>query len=1453
MSVTPPSPGDRGGDAALRIELEQQLTEAMESRRALQALLDEQKSTDAALRASEALLNTSGEIARTGAWELDAATPAVRWTDQVYAIHEVPVGEVVVLAKAIDFYHPEDRPKVAAAVQAGLERGESYDLEVRLITAKGRLLWVRASGRAVREGGRVVRLSGTFQDITERRLAYERLDQLIATIDGVVWEADVATFAFTFVSEQAERIFGYPLAEWTANPNFWVSHLHPEDRDQSATYCMTETMAGRNHGFEYRMFRADGRLIWVHDLVSVVTEGGRPKSMRGLLLDITARKTAELAVKESETRYRSLFNLAPDPIMLLSTETGEAGRILDANDLAASIHGYTREELLTMTVADLDTVDAAKHAPERIARLRAGERLIFEVDHRRKDGTVFPTEVTASCVEFAGRICILAFNRDITERKRAAAALRDAETRWQFALEAAQDGVWDWNIETGEVFFSARWKSMLGFAEHEVGASLEEFARLAHPEDVQRFTPNLNEHLAGRSAMHATELRMRCKDGSWKWVQARGKVIERAADGTPRRMIGTHTDIDEIKRREENERVLVRRLDLALAAGRFGTFELDLKTGRALWDERAFEIVGLKPRAEGPSIEEIDALVVPEDRARRREIVEAARMGIDTPVWEFRLRTPAGEVRTIVRRAIVRRAEDGTGLTKTGVLEDVTAQRAAELKRRADLDRHNTIFNSAGSGLILQQADGAIIEANPAAERILGVTREQMLGRDSMDPRRRLVDADGEPIDASQAPGMVTLRTGRPVRNHTMGVHWPDGTLVWLSVNTEPILDTAGRVAQVAVSFTDVTAERRADERARIALRASRVGAWRHNPRTKVSEWDARMFEIYGWKGAPPDHAAFLAMVLEADRPLIENDWGRVMSGPADFEYVFRIKRPDGAVRSIRAVGTVQRDATGAAEWITGINEDVTEAHERTVALGDLNERLQLALRASGFGIWEFYLKDNRLEWDERLFAIYGLSRQELGGSIDVFRSCVLPDDRAAMDLAFAGLMEGRAVESLEFRIRRRSDGAERVIEANGYLLRDEAGAPVRLVGMNRDITKQKETEAKHRQVEEQLFQSQKLETLGTLAGGIAHDFNNLLTGMLGFSELSQDALPPDHQARRYLDHVIGGGLRARDLVKRLLLFARRGPEPKREPVQLEQLVTETLPLLSATLPAAISIQSESVTGAGRVMGDAGQLQQALMNLVVNAAHAIGSRPGLITLRVRPTELGGAEKAPGGPGPYACLEVTDTGCGMDEATQARIFDPFFTTKKQGEGSGLGLSIVHGIVREHRGLIRVRSAPGQGTTFEIVLPVTHEAPVVVAPPPAGGRELEGTGRRVLVVDDEESVRLLTRALLLRAGFRVEVHANAESAARMFAAAPADFAIVLTDLSMPGRSGAELIRELRALRPELPAVLMSGDHDPYIRTAGPEAKDVILLSKPFSTGGLFAALRRGLDTGLARHSE
>ncbi|HEY1875020.1 MAG TPA: ATP-binding protein [Steroidobacteraceae bacterium] len=393
----------------------------------------------------------------------------------------------------------------------------------------------------------------------------------------------------------------------------------------------------------------------------------------------------------------------------------------------------------------------------------------------------------------------------------------------------------------------------------------------------------------------------------------------------------------------------------------------------------------------------------------------------------------------------------------------------------------------------------------------------------------------------------------------------------------------------------------------------------------------------------------------------------------------------------------------------------------------------------------------------------------------------------------------------------------------------------------------------RHERVTARLHQSQKLEALGTLAGGIAHDFNNVLGAVLGYAELAGQHSGPGSLQRRYVDNIVVAANRARDLVARILAFSRPGVGSAR-PVSLQKILTEVQSLTCAALPPAVSVEMSAPSAPLVVAGDAAQLHQMLANLVTNAVQAVGSG-GQVRVRALATEVSVARDCTVGrlqPGRYACVEVSDTGAGMSAAQVERIFEPFFTTKPVGAGTGLGLSLVHGIVLDHAAALEVNSQPGAGTTFAVYLPLTEAEPAQEPAPLAAPR---GNGETVLVVDDEESLVRLTEEVLASLGYEPVGCVGAVEALRVFRAAPQRFDALLTDAIMPEMSGLELLAELRRVRPELPAILVSGYGGPDLNAAASAAGARAVLMKPLGTADLaqsLAELLAGARTAPAAHA-
>jgi signal transduction histidine kinase len=348
---------------------------------------------------------------------------------------------------------------------------------------------------------------------------------------------------------------------------------------------------------------------------------------------------------------------------------------------------------------------------------------------------------------------------------------------------------------------------------------------------------------------------------------------------------------------------------------------------------------------------------------------------------------------------------------------------------------------------------------------------------------------------------------------------------------------------------------------------------------------------------------------------------------------------------------------------------------------------------------------------------------------------------------------------------------------------------------------------SERKKVEEQLRQTQKMEAIGTLAGGIAHDFNNILAAIGGYTELAQMKLQGNPEVREYLGAALKASRRAADLVRQILTFSRQQPL-QRQTIQLQPLVAETVKLLRATIPSTIDFDMSLALDAPNVLADTTQVHQVLMNLGTNAWHAMKDQAGRLQVKLERYAVDAAIAATQPrlrPGVYARVSVSDTGPGMDSATLRRIFEPFFTTKPPGEGTGLGLAVVQGIMDTHDGAITVYSQPGEGTIFHLYFPA-HAGEVTA--PPAEAPLSPGQGEQILFVDDEEMLLQLGQQMLTELGYQVEVATRPAAALALVQADPSRFALVLTDLTMPGMTGLQFAEQLLKIRPGLPIVLTTG---------------------------------------------
>jgi PAS domain S-box-containing protein len=878
------------------------------------------------------------------------------------------------------------------------------------------------------------------------------------------------------------------------------------------------------------------------------------------------------------------------------------------------------------------------------------------------------------------------------------------------------------------------------------------------------------------------------------------------------------------------------------------------------------------------------------------------------------------------------------------------------------------------NGVIIANSEGNVLWANPVWERLSGWNQARSAG---VRLDKLLGGIWGS---AAEACSREILQSGQPGSIEVSGPS-PDGRIRWLRITFQPVYDEGQSLTNVIAILDDFTAYREADQRLQsandrlqFALRSSGYGIWEtHFPDNRL-DWDEHMFEIYGI--SPEDFGGriedWIRLIHPDDVESMTTHRQQVIDGAAkNFDIDFRVIRPDGSVRFVEAHGFLARDEAGKPLRLVGLNRDITGEMEMRETLRVAEERLGLALLATNEGVWDWNVATGKIYRDQRWGELFGWDSRSLGEFAD-WADRVHPEDLPAAQAALDAHLQGRSpVYVSEHRWRTRSGQWIWTLDRGKVVSRDKESRALRMVGTQgditarkkleerlrhseeislqvsrlaqigawewsldsrtlnwapelyrmcevelgytptldsmqeffpaehrdafvraidqatrggrafdlrtplvtlrgrrlwvrvigraefkedravrlfgavQDITAQEEAEQSQRKLETQLFQVQKMETLGTLAGGIAHDFNNLLTGIMGYQDLSLDTLAEGHPSRECLSEARNACLRARELVDQILTFSRQSDGGERVPVDMSFVIEEARRFLRATVPATIQIEV-SVGQNSRVLADPTQLHQVLLNLGTNAAHAMRANGGVLKLSVATVVLNSAQAAAHGNLPaatYLRLSVSDSGHGMDLETQKRIFDPFFTTKDVGEGTGLGLSVVHGIMRAHGGTIEVTSAPGQGTTFDLYFPIAEgeaEEPTVQQAPLPLGR-----GEVICVVDDEQIVAHVTRLSLERFGYRTMVFTSSEQCLQALRAEPGSCAVLLSDQTMPGLTGLELSARVRTFSPNLPIVIMSGYFSKISPRSLEDIGNINLLAKPFTMHELSRVIHRALN--------
>jgi PAS domain S-box-containing protein len=1039
-----------------------------------------------------------------------------------------------------------------------------------------------------------------------------------------------------------------------------IRRFHTDPTQPTAFVDALRTRNSLRH-FDCQVQKTSGEMIWLSINARLTTEEeandeqARPV-IDGFALDITQRKRAEAALRESEQRHRSYLDSTPDGVFAADLQ----GRYLQVNPSACRITGYTEEELLTLSVADLHfsedrpvierhfqtTLDHGSFAGELRFRTKNNDRrwmaltAIKQNDHR-----------------------VVGFCHDITERKQAEQALQESETNFRNFFTSMTDMVLVADLDGRLLTANHALYQTLGYHSEELtGLRIAEL----YPPDVE---PEVAMHLAALAEHRSIDCRL----------PLRTKTSEPVPVST-RAWLGTWNGVDciyavcrDLRAEEELEQRFERlfRHNPALMALSDPATHHFLDVNDTWLQTTGYD----RDEVIGRNVDDLRLFVHPEQQTRAAQ--QLLRQEQITNI-EMQIRCRDGSVRHgLFSGEVVRNRGQRFLLT---VMIDITKRKQAEERLRITLEQVQSILSSLHPGLLLVSGEGRVTFVNTAFCTMFDLEEQP----------QQLIGCSSEMLVAK-------------------------------------VCALAADPANTLNRIRDIVCRRQPLQSKQIEIAGNRT----------------YLFD-------------FIPINTENDR--VDRLWSFT---------------------------------------------DISEQKQTEKALRESQDRLESIFRVApaGFGhIRERVL----LEVNSRVCEMTGHSEEELVG-----RNARLLYPTQA-DYAYVGeemyrQIEEKGIGVVETRWQHRDGRVLEIFMASTPL--DPGDLKKGVIFTALDITDRKRAEEENRQLHAQLTQVQKMEAIGTLAGGIAHDFNNILGAVIGYAELARESVTSGTHLARDLDQILKAGNRAKDLVKQILAFSRQA---ETEPITLypAPIVKEVIKMLRPSLPTTISIAQTIEAKAGPVHIDPTQLHQMLMNLCTNAYHAMEANGGTLTISLDERQLDSGtlpDQPQLRPGRYVHLAVGDTGCGIAPEIRKRIFDPFFTTKETGKGTGMGLSILHGIVNSQNGCITLDSVLGKGTTFHIYLPVCEQVPTTmgtqVEPLPTGHEH-------ILLIDDEEILTTMTREILERLGYRVTVRTSSLEALTTFQNQPTQFDLVITDQTMPGMTGLDLARRMMQIRADIPIILCTG---------------------------------------------
>ncbi len=1036
--------------------------------------------------------------------------------------------------------------------------------------------------------------------------------------------------------------------------------------------------------------------------------------------------------------------------------------------------------------------------------------------------------------EFGNPVEIIGYWIDITERKRAESALKESEDRYRHLVEGSPAIVWSFSDKHGTLFVSSRVKSILGYSADFLYKNPWLWNKSIHPDDQSSVAQSIKDFTKGKDL--SGEYRIKDSSGNWRWFHDRsiGKRIE----GEATIIEGISIDITERKQAEEALRESEKKYRAVVEISPDG-IAIASKGVHVFVNQSLARIFGLSNPSDMLGKPVLDYIHSDYQEIVRKRIETVIKGGALSPLSEEKMIRPDGRI--IQTEVAVAPLEYQGEPATLAIIRDITERKQAEEKLRESEERFRLAFENANTGMCLVDLDGNLTRVNNRMCEIFGYTKQEL--------ERMTVNDIAHPEDIDKSPAFIHKTLRGEVERSTFEKRYfhKQGHVVTCQVSSSLVRDAAGTPLYFISHLHDITdrkqaeeALRESEERYRTILEDIEEGYFEVDLAGRSTFINDSLCKIYGYPREEflgTDNRRFTdkenaKRVYEAFNQVYRTgEPGRIF----DYEII----RKDGTKRQVEVFPSLRRDSSGKPIGFRGITRDVTERKQAEEALQKEREISLSILENAPYGVALIDKGGQYIYTNPEFTNITGYMLQDVPTGKDWFQKA-FPDsnDRRKMLKLWKEDRSKGDMINREFNICCK-DGKICQVDFRSTFLKDG-----RAVIVFRDITERKRAEEEMKSLQEQLRQSQKMEAIGRLAGGIAHDFNNLLTVIKGYSQLSLVELKENTPLRGNIEHIHTATDRAADLVRQLLAFSRR-QILEMKVWDLNTILTNLKNMLRRLIGEDIELTTILAEDLGRVKTDLGWIEQAIMNLVVNARDAMpsGGKLTIETGNVILDEAHVSHRVGVKPGHFVMLSVSDTGVGMTPEVRERLFEPFFSTKEKDKGTGLGLSTVYGIVKQSDGDIWVYSEPGKGSTFKIYLPRVDGPPEPLREKVPGDELLRGT-ETILLVEDEEEVRKLTVRVLERQGYKVLAAREGDEAFLICKQHQDPIHLMLTDVVMPGMNGQELAERLKPFYPGMKVLYMSGYTDNAIVLHGVLMEGVHYIQKPFTVQALARKVREVL---------